>query len=201
MPRPKISDERREEILKAFEACVVRKGLTETTLEDVAVESGLPRSLVRYFIGNRDNMVNCLIERILNRGEKRAISFLNKISNPTPEQITDLMFDELLGDNTTSIIIMELWHLALRDDKLRIKLASVYHRLIDEVVNNIKDDSTNKETKKIFDVAFTATALAFGTALFNYMGLTGYDSSFIRSHVTKIITDIHDKKSKIKRRK
>jgi len=40
MARPRIGEERREQILKAFETCVVRKGLAKTTLADVADEAG-----------------------------------------------------------------------------------------------------------------------------------------------------------------
>ena len=70
MPRPSIAAERREEILQAFETCALRKGLEATTLADVAEEAGLPRPLVRHFMGNRAEMVSGLIERMMQRASQ-----------------------------------------------------------------------------------------------------------------------------------
>ena len=57
MARPERGEERREQILNAFEVCVGKKGLEGTTLSDVAREAGLPRPLLRHFMGNREEMV------------------------------------------------------------------------------------------------------------------------------------------------
>lgn len=189
MPRPKIIEERREEILKAFEACIVRKGFAETTLADVAYEAGHPRPLVRYFIGNRDEMVSCLIERILTRGESRAKSLLSRKTSYTLEELADILLDQIYVDNTTKVIIMELWHLAIRDEALRVKLSSLYRRLVLEVVNKIKDYSSDTETKKIYDAALSATSLAVGMAFLNHIELKTNDPFCIRSHIVDIISD------------
>ena len=73
MARAKVGDERRGQILAAFEACVVRDGLAKTTLQKVADEAVLPRSLVRYFIGTRDEMVNVLIDGMMARAERESM--------------------------------------------------------------------------------------------------------------------------------
>jgi len=62
MGRPSIASTRVEEILEAFEFCVIEKGLDKTTLVDIAERSGLPRSLVRHFIGNRADLEAKLID-------------------------------------------------------------------------------------------------------------------------------------------
>lgn len=187
MARPKISEERREEILEAFETCVVRKGFVETTLDDVAREVGLPRPLVRYFIGNRDDMVNCLIERILARGEARMNVILSQNKSFTPADISDALFDQIFADGTTNIVIMELWHLSIRDEALRMRLASIYRRIVFEVSARIQGNAARKDANRALDVAFAAVSLAFGMSFFNFMGLSANDSSRIRSHVEAVI--------------
>ncbi len=67
MARPDLSDERSTQILDAFERCVVRQGLAETTLHDVAEEAGVKRSLIRHYLGNRNALVSALLERLLLR--------------------------------------------------------------------------------------------------------------------------------------
>lgn len=185
MARPRIGQERREEILAAFEACVARKGLAGTTLTDVAQEAGQPRSLVRYFIGNRADMVNALIDRLLLRGEEQ---FRQWPGHGTPEDMHRFVLDRIFADQTTNIVIMELWHLALRDDALRARLAAIYKQVILEVAAMMADE--NDPHPEAQDRAFSAVALAFGTAFFRYLGIAPASPDRIRA-ISRQLLDQH----------
>lgn len=161
MARPRIGAERREEILAAFEACVVRKGLARTTLVDVAEQAGQPRPLVRYFIGNRDAMVTALIDRLLERGEAQLRQLP---TGSTAEQAIDFVLDQVFADETANIVIMELWHLSLRDAPLRARLAAIYERVVLEIAALIDGPDPH-------DRALCAVALALGAAFFRHLGL------------------------------
>ena len=69
MARPSKVEERKEQILDAFERCVVQSGIQGATLDKVAKEAGLPRSPVRNLIGNRDDMLAAVFERFMLRVE------------------------------------------------------------------------------------------------------------------------------------
>lgn len=178
MARPRLGDERREEILSAFEACVVRKGLAKTTLIDVAEAAGQPRPLVRYFIGNRAAMVSALIDRLLERGEAQ---FRELPKGGTAEPALDVVLDAVFADNTTNIVIMELWHLALRDAALRARLAAIYERVIFEVAA-----LTDKPESR--DQAFSAVALAFGAAFFRHLGLAPAHAEHVRAASRRLLS-------------
>jgi len=62
--RPPRSEERRLQILEAFERCVARSGLEATTLDDVAREAGLKRAMIRHYVGNRDDLVRDAVEHL-----------------------------------------------------------------------------------------------------------------------------------------
>ncbi len=180
MARPRVGDERREEILAAFETCVVRKGFAKTTLIDVAEQAGQPRSLVRYFIGNRADMVSALIDRLLERGEAQ---FRQLPSDGTAGQALDLVLDTVFADYTTNIVIMELWHLSMRDAQLRARLAALYERVISEVAALITDDEMSGR-----DRAFTAVSLAFGAAFFRHLGLAPHAPDTVRAAALHVAT-------------
>lgn len=180
MARPRVGEERREEILAAFETCVVRKGFAKTTLIDVAEQAGQPRSLVRYFIGNRADMVSALIDRLLERGEAQ---FRQLPSDGTAGQALDLVLDTVFADYTTNIVIMELWHLSMRDAQLRARLAALYERVISEVAALITDDETSGR-----DRAFVAVSLAFGAAFFRHLGLAPHAPDTVRAAALHVAT-------------
>lgn len=186
MARPKVSEERREAILQAFERCILRKGLVETTLEDVAAEAGQPRSLVRYFIGNREAMITCLIERLLQRGEAKVELSLQRMVEGQPASIIGLLFDEVFADEVTNFTIMELWHLSLRDPALRERLAAVYHRLIFEVAASLSHDETQQGPAS-FDTAYSTVSLAFGAAFFGHLGIKPHAPEKVRQIGAQLI--------------
>ena len=71
MPRARMDEARQEEILSALAACILERGLLQTSLNDVAEKAGLARPLVRHFVGNRDEMIERLFEQLIDRGEKQ----------------------------------------------------------------------------------------------------------------------------------
>lgn len=181
MARTKIGAERREGILAAFEVCVVRKGLAKTTLVDVAEEAGQPRSLVRYFIGNRDAMVTALIDRLLERGE---VQFGQMPQGGTAQQAIDVVFDQIFADETTNIVIMELWHLSLRDAALRARLAAIYDRVIFKIAALV--DGLDPR-----DRAFSAVALVFGATFFRHLGVGPVRNDLVRTASHSLLKSAH----------
>ncbi|MBT3437069.1 MAG: TetR/AcrR family transcriptional regulator [Oceanospirillaceae bacterium] len=58
MSRPSVKAEKKTAIMSAFVRCIAKRGLDATSLDDIAQESGISRSLVRHFAGNREDLVN-----------------------------------------------------------------------------------------------------------------------------------------------
>ncbi|NCC31017.1 MAG: TetR/AcrR family transcriptional regulator [Chloroflexia bacterium] len=63
MGRKSIAEARRAEILAAFERCIGRYGI-DVALDRIAEEAGVQRSLIRHYLGNRDDVVMQLVVRI-----------------------------------------------------------------------------------------------------------------------------------------
>lgn len=69
MPRPDLSETRIAQILDAFETCLVQHGLDGTSLEKVAGVAGVQRSIIRHYIGNRDQLLLAYARRSVERYE------------------------------------------------------------------------------------------------------------------------------------
>ena len=63
MGRPSMAAQRAEEILDALEACIIEKGIQATSLENIADKAGFQRSILRHYIGNRDEIICALSTR------------------------------------------------------------------------------------------------------------------------------------------
>jgi len=63
MARPSMAPQRKEEILNALEACILKYGIQATSLENIAETAGMKRTILRHYIGNRDDIICALSQR------------------------------------------------------------------------------------------------------------------------------------------
>lgn len=96
MGRKSKADERRETILAAFERCVVHYGI-DVPLERVAEEAGVQRSLIRHYLGNREEVVGQLIDRIGEAYPRAAAAQFDEALARGPESLLDLLFSPYPG--------------------------------------------------------------------------------------------------------
>ncbi|MCV6615874.1 MAG: hypothetical protein OIF35_12950 [Cellvibrionaceae bacterium] len=106
MARPSVKAERTEEILNAFERCVARLGIEGTTLERIAEESGLRRSLLRYHVGNRDILVQALADRYIESSRLES----QRLVGAMPEQqktetLLNYLFDNVSEERARLILV------------------------------------------------------------------------------------------------
>ena len=69
MARPSLQTERKKTIMAAFTRCISKLGLEAASLDEIAKEAGMQRSLVRHFAGNREDLVSQVADYIASEFE------------------------------------------------------------------------------------------------------------------------------------
>lgn len=190
MPRPKIDTERQAHILEALEACVARNGIAKTTLSNVAEEAGLPRSLVRYFVGNRDDMILMLFDRIIDRGEEELENSLGGHANPKMSNYLDFLFDGLFLDETSNKVLSELSYLAERNETVREKLRDLYHTACLKIADKLKAHKLGRTDAARYDAAYAIFCLCYSHATFEEVGLAPRSPKKLRKVAEHIIEQL-----------
>lgn len=107
MPRPSVKAERTEEILDAFERCVALYGVEGSTLERIAEAAGLRRSLLRHYLGNREDLLQALVERFLAQSARETeLLFASLPKRGRAAKLIDYLFDETYAD-TQAILVAD----------------------------------------------------------------------------------------------
>jgi AcrR family transcriptional regulator len=171
MARPPKFEERNEEIMRAFELCVARKGLAATTLTDIATEAGLPRSLVRYFMGNRDEMVDRLIERLMARAEASLSRVRDQAGAARLDGLLDQFFGEVFANELSNAVIGELWYLAKNDEHIRSRLNGVYNYAIELLAGAMQRERQGGSARQRRAAAFAILSLILGQSSLNDFGI------------------------------
>ncbi len=195
MPRPKIDVERRGQILRALEACALKNGLAKTTLNDVAKEAGLPRPLVRYFMGNRSDMVSALLNGMVERAENQLATFTNGSSQPTLRETIEFLLNKLFQDELSNALIGELWFLAEQDESVRAKLKAVYGRACEEIASIFKKSGVGASDSERKDAAYALVAMSYGHASFEFLGLRPARRRGVADQAEKILSGLKRKRA------
>lgn len=190
MPRPKIDTERQGQIMRALEACVIRQGLAKTTLKDVAEEAGIARPLVRYFVGNRDQMITKLFDSIIERGEAQIAEREMREADMSVSVLMDLLFEDLFADETSNALIGELWYVAERDEAVGTKLAALYQRVRDRISDGLAREGLGATAAIRLDAAYALVALSYGQASFQAIGLPPRRKGSVRAQAQSIIESL-----------
>jgi AcrR family transcriptional regulator len=160
MARPSKAEERKEQILDAFERCVVLEGIQGVTLEKVAKEAGLPRSLVRHFVGNRDDMVAAVFDRFALRAEALWSGLSQR--RPSIDEMLEFLVKEAFIGGGVGRLASELRYQRNFDEKARVQFKGVFQRA-QRFVENVLEENGFDDTQERREKAFLVLALAFGT--------------------------------------
>ena len=135
MGRPSVQEQRTAEILTAYELCVARHGLDGATQERVAAQAGVKRTLLRHYLGNKDEMVEALIKHVVarfNSETDQMIAALPKTARP--KALLDILFGPLGITETASVLtINALGAASDRFPKARTGLLAAMERMHDAV--------------------------------------------------------------------
>jgi AcrR family transcriptional regulator len=173
LPRPEIKDDRRKQILVAFETCVARYGLEGATLGKTAEVAGLARPLIRHNVGNREDLLQALIERFLTQSRnsmETLITFLPE--NKRLTALVDLLFDPRYA-NPKLVQVFNALSAAAPDNKgLAGKLQQWLREFVEQIEAVIRGEFPKVPAERVRAVAAGITGIYFNVeALYPIGGL------------------------------
>ena len=193
MPRARMDEARQEEILSALEACILDRGLLQTSLNDVAEKAGLARPLVRHFVGNRDEMIERLFERLIDRGEKQLEALNSAERSPSLNERLDLLYGDLFSNRASNVVVSELWAHARRNERTRPRLRALYEKVLGSLVDAMKREGLGHTRTQRHDAAYALVSLAYGHAAFREIELQPKTKRSPRAMADIIVSTLADK--------
>lgn len=189
MGRKDLTAERQSLILDSLEHCIVKYGLQGTTLENIADEAKINRGLIYHYIGNRDDVIQLMVERLL---EKYQVSFENyaatRPESDHAEIIIDYYFEawfELAPEDDA--IIPDLLAESERSPSIRQVMLKLYDGGEEMIARELMQHFPNAPAEKLHSVAYSLMSLAFAHATFIWLGLPQAKQADVRSVATGLV--------------
>lgn len=173
MARPDIKEDRREQILDAFESCVARYGLEGATLAKVAEVAGLARPLIRHNVGNREDLLEALVDRFLSQSRASMSALLGYL--PAENRLSaliNLLFDPRYANPRLVQVFNALSAGAPDDTELAKRLRDWLEDFIGRIEDEVSRAFPEVDTGRVKAVAAGLTGIYFNVEALYPIGIS-----------------------------
>jgi len=183
MGRPSLATERTEQIMQAIARCLQKNGLAGTTLERVAEESGLSRSHVRHYVGNRDDLLRKFANWLYTGYEAE---FIGKIASAPDRAKLPIAMDYLFSSGFLPIsdddtVIRELISAGIADESIRATMRGHYSHAVQAVEDALAAEYPSAPPGARRSVAYGLWCLAMGNSMMAELQLPMAAGGLIRT--------------------
>jgi len=192
--RPPRSEERRLQILEAFERCLARKGLEATTLDDVAREAGIQRAMIRHYVGNRDALVREATDHLAAQYRSRAARALDEAGDALDvDALLDFFF---LGDFASGMpeqdrVVDSLLAAAASDPEACGPLRAMYESFDELVRKHLSRCVSGADPDRLAAVSWAIVCLAEQNTIMLGLGVPSRRSQELR-RIARTLVDSLD---------
>ena len=161
MPRRDLTEERTAQILDAFEKCIVQYGLKGSSLERVAEEAGVKRSILRHYIGNREALISAMVEGLVEKYRRQLEALVSCLpaTNRAQKLLEWLFSPSSSGVGEESVIFGKLIIEAGKFPKIQALLSQSMEEFIQTVATQLKLAFPHASRKKCWTAASGIVAL------------------------------------------
>ncbi|MEM6689723.1 MAG: TetR/AcrR family transcriptional regulator [Planctomycetota bacterium] len=173
MGRPDLTEKRTAEILDSFERCVGKFGLEGSSLEHIAEEAGMKRSILRHYVGNRDDLVVALTKRVVSKYRLGLDEFASSIR---PAKRVDDLIQYLLPSSRQSssesiLVIESLIAGAEQYEEVRVQMLSYIDDVVDMITSQLRLEFPKRTKAECWTVAYGMVCIWFNQESLGPLGL------------------------------
>ncbi|WP_198170474.1 MULTISPECIES: TetR/AcrR family transcriptional regulator [Actinoplanes] len=184
-----MAAERTEQIMQATARCLQKHGLAGTTLERVAEESGLSRSHVRHYVGNRDDLLQKFANWLYSGYEAE---FIGRIAGADGRDKLPIVMDYLFSTGFLPIsdddtVIRELITAGIADERIRVVMQTHYTQAIQSVEDALAAEHPEASPGARRAVAYGLWCLAMGNSMMAELQLPVASGGLVRAAAESLL--------------
>jgi AcrR family transcriptional regulator len=186
MGRKSRADERREEILAAFERCIGRHGI-DVPLEQIADEAGVKRSLIRHYLGNRDELVDQVIERIAG-AYPRLVAAMLAAAPGRAADLLDVFFSADISASDWDAVILAVVNTAQgRYPQAKQRLAQMMVAIVGQVAAALAQPFPLATPAQRYEAAYGLICIAQTNDSLLWLGLNPGHTAMARASAARLL--------------
>ena len=191
MGRKNIAAERREDILDAFEHCILERGIQGSSFQHIAHVLGMDRNIVSHYFGNRDALVDAMTQRIVNEFDSRMKEALANLEQSTGVmELVDAFYGQENSIERTEILWAEISAYATRSETVRNRLRQSYDKMFWSVGEVLKRECPNVPKKQLQTAVYIVATLLDRSSTFEWIGIKGSPIKSAKAAIEKVLESL-----------
>jgi AcrR family transcriptional regulator len=162
MGRKNMQEERRKQILEALHKCLLKKPFDKTSIKDIAAVAKINHGMLHYYFRNKEDILLNYIEYVINLSKSMFEEWLksegqsNSNSKDFIRGVFDFMFQKITLNRDMAKIYIEIWEIAVYNEKVKLKLRKSYSEWIETVKQMISEPIKDENTASKISTALVA---------------------------------------------
>jgi len=162
MSRKSMQEERRKQILEALHKCLLKKPFDKTSIKDIAAVAKINHGMLHYYFRNKEDILLNYIEYVINLYKSMFEEWLkseghsNNNSKDFIRGAFDFMFQKITLNQDMAKIYIEIWEIAVYNEKVKSKLRKAYSEWIEIVKQTILEPIKDENTASKISTALVA---------------------------------------------
>jgi len=190
MGRKSRAEERRELILAAFERCIAHHGI-DVPLEQIADEAGVQRSLIRHYLGNRDELVEQVIARIAEAYPPRVAELLQAAAAQGVVGVLDFFFsDDLEATDWDNVILAVVNTAQGRYPQAKRRLAAMMEQITTGIAEALARLFPAAGEAACYQAAYALLCLSQTNDSLLWLGLDPRHTAAARASAARLLRDL-----------
>jgi AcrR family transcriptional regulator len=188
MGRKSLAEERREDILAAFERCIARYGI-DVSLEQIADEAGVKRSLIRHYLGNRDELIDQMIDRTAAEYPRQVAAFIAQRLPGGIDAVLDSFFVEDSRAPDWDVVMAAVANTAKgRYPAAKRRVAQMMMDITEEVAAMLRHFYPQASADAAYEVAYTLVCIVQAHESMLDIGIDHHHTQVIRASAAHLMS-------------
>ena len=191
MGRKSLAAERREDILNAFEHCILERGIQGSSFQHIAQVLGMDRNIISHYFGNREALVDAMTQRIVDEYDSHMNEALAHSEQSTGVmELVKTFYGEKDSTERTEILWAEISAYATRSETVRDRLRQSYDKLFWAVGKALRREYPEVAKKQLQTAAYTVATLLDRSSTFEWLGVKGSPIQSAKAAIEKMLESL-----------
>lgn len=190
MGRKSLAVERREEILAAFERCIGQHGI-DVPLEVIADAAGVQRSLIRHYLGNRDELVDQVIARIAEAYPTQVAELIAPAQSGGVNLLLDALFAGQENPSDWDNVLAAVINTAHgRYPQAKQRIAQMLRAIVQQVADVLAHLHPGADQTVCYETAYGLLCLLYSHESLIWIGLDPHHTTLARTAAKRLIAQL-----------
>ena len=162
MARKPVREERKKQIFRALDQCLLEKSFQQTSIKDISRLAGVNHGVLHYYFTSKEDVLLQYIDYVVEDFKSQMQELMNSenVSRMSQRDFIKEVFrfvnDRITLNRDLSKIFIEIWEIGVHNEAVRDKLRNTYLAWTQTLARNIAGGSADSETASIMSIAMVA---------------------------------------------